>query len=283
MKKVLLLWFQLLLLLPFHVAAQSGQDLRAELQKLAWQTGPTNGTITARAGIKVPQGFVFLDSQNTSRFLELNGNPPRPDHYMIAPENLSWFAVFSFEEQGYVKDDEKLDPDALLKSLKESDADGNDERKKLGMQAIFTDGWQVAPHYDTESKRLEWGTRLRTADGALVVNYTSRLLGRKGIMSAVLVSSPDTLGPDSTAFKALLGGFDYVTGERYSEFKQGDRVAEFGLAALVLGGAAAVATKKGFWAAIVAFLGAFWKVLIGFAVAGLAGIGSLFKKKKSGP
>ena len=117
----------------------------------------------------------------------------------------------------------------------------------------------------------------------LVVNYTSRLLGRKGIMSAVLVSSPDTLGPDSTAFKALLGGFDYVTGERYSEFKQGDRVAEFGLAALVLGGAAAVATKKGFWAAIVAFLGAFWKVLIGFVVAGLAGIGSLFKKKKSGP
>ena len=283
MKKVLLLWFHLLLMLPFHAAAQSGQDLRAELQKLAWQAGPTNGTITARAGIKVPQGFVFLDSQNTSRFLELNGNPPRPDHYMIAPENLSWFAVFSFEEQGYVKDDEKLDPDALLKSLKESDADGNDERKKLGMQAIFTDGWQVAPHYDTESKRLEWGTRLRTADGALVVNYTSRLLGRKGIMSAVLVSSPDTLGPDSTAFKALLGGFDYVTGERYSEFKQGDRVAEFGLAALVLGGAAAVATKKGFWAAIVAFLGAFWKVLIGFVVAGLAGIGSLFKKKKSGP
>ena len=191
--------------------------------------------------------------------------------------------TFEFDKVGYVKDDEKLDPDALLKSLKESDADGNDERKKLGMQAIFTDGWQVPPHYDTESKRLEWGTRLRTADGALVVNYTSRLLGRKGIMSAVLVSSPDTLGPDSTAFKALLGGFDYVTGERYSEFKQGDRVAEFGLAALVLGGAAAVATKKGFWAAIVAFLGAFWKVLIGFVVAGLAGIGSLFKKKKSGP
>ena len=46
-------------------------------------------------------------------------------------------------------------------------------------------------------------------------------------------------------FKLALKNFDYVSGEKYSEWKQGDKVAAFGLGALVLGGAAAVATSKG--------------------------------------
>jgi uncharacterized membrane-anchored protein len=71
-----------------------------------------------------------------------------------------------------------------------------------------------------------------------------------------------------------------VSGERYTEFKQGDHVAEFGLAALVLGGAAAVATKKGLWGAIAAFLAAFWKLIAGVTVAALAGLRSIFKSKK---
>jgi uncharacterized membrane-anchored protein len=112
------------------------------------------------------------------------------------------------------------------------------------------------------------------------VNYTSRLLGRTGVMSAVLVANPKTLAADTESFKAGLGEFNYLPGEKYAEFKAGDRVAEYGLAALVLGGAAAVATKKGFWAAIIAFFGAFWKIIAGVGVAVTAWLGSLFKKKQ---
>ena len=164
-----------------------------ELQKLAWQRGPGEGAIGAKAKIRIPQGYAFLDDKNTRRFLELMGNPPRDGHYMIAPANLDWFAVFSFDPVGYVKDDEKIDADALLDSLKKGDAPGNEERKRLGMAPIYTDGWHVPPHYDTGTKRLEWGMRLRDEKGGLHVNYTSRLLGRSGVMSAVLVSSPQTL------------------------------------------------------------------------------------------
>jgi uncharacterized membrane-anchored protein len=148
------------------------------------------------------------------------------------------------------------------------------------MSPIYTDGWQVPPHYDPETKRLEWGIRLKTAGGEAVVNYTTRLLGRSGVMSATLVSDPGTLTQDVAEFKNSLQKFTYVPGEKYSEFKSGDRVAEFGLAALILGGAAAVATKKGLWGAIAAFLVAFWKVIAGVAVAALAGLGSIFKRKK---
>ena len=270
----------LLFLVPSLLWAQ-GQDRTSELGKLAWQAGPTEGRISSKATIKVPEGYVFLDEKNTSRFLELAGNPPRDGHYLFAPKSLIWWSVFTFESTGYVKDDEQIDADALLKTMKESDAPSNQERKKLGMTEIFTVGWEVEPHYDAESKRLEWGVRLRSgASGQFVVNYTSRLLGRTGVMSAVLVGDPETLRQDTRVFKANLQDFSYVAGEKYAEFKEGDKIAQFGLAALIVGGAAAIATKKGFWAALVAFFGAFWKLIAGAAIAGLAGLKALFKKKE---
>ena len=273
--------FALLLSIPLLSGAQDNNAyIREELAKLAWQRGPTNGAVAHKATITVPSNYVFLDEKNTRRFLELTGNPPRDGHYMFAPESLSWFVIFSFNPMGYVKDDEKIDPDNLLSQLKESDGPSNEERSRLGMSAVYTDGWQVAPHYDVDTKRLEWGLRLRDDASKLQVNYTSRLLGRSGVMNAVLVSDPDSLDKDIREFKSSLQKFSYNPGESYAEFRDGDKIAEYGLAALVLGGAAAVATKKGLWAVIAGFFAAFWKVLVGFAVAAVASIGSLFKKKK---
>jgi uncharacterized membrane-anchored protein len=208
------------------------------------------------------------------------GNPPVDNHYLIAPKDLHWFAVFSFNPSGYVKDDEKIDADELMKNLKEGDVKSNEERKRLGMHALYTDGWQVPPHYDPSTKRLEWGVRLRDESGAMNINYTSRLLSRTGVMNAILVADTDTLQNDTNEYKTTLKNFNFVSGESYSEFKEGDHVAEFGLAALILGGAAAVATKKGFWTVIVGFFAAFWKLIAGAVIAILASIGSLFKKKE---
>ena len=242
-----------------------------EIQALAWQKGPADVSIGGLATIKVQPGHAFLDAPNTRRFLELNLNPPRENHYTLAAEDFSWFAVFFFESSGYVKDDEKLDPDGLLKILRDSDDRGNTERKRLGMPAIHTMGWRVPPHYDAATKRLEWGVELGQDDGQRVVNYTIRILGRRGVMHVTLVSDPQELDKDIATFKSALGGYDFAAGERYAEFRAGDRVAEYGLAALVLGGAAAVATKSGFGKALIKF--------VGIGVVALFGvIAALFRK-----
>ena len=273
--------FVLALLVPLFAWSDDRQNFRDELQKLAWQRGPAEGAIAGKAGITVPKGYAFLDEGNTKRFLELEGNPPSDGNYMLAPEDLKWFAVFSFDTTGYIKDDEKIDPDALLKRLKDNDSASNAERKRIGAQAIYTDGWQVPPHYDTETKRLEWGVRFHSESNQVNVNYSTRILGRNGVMRAVLVSAPETLDADTKAFKAALQEFKYNPGETYAEYRQGDKVAEYGLAALVLGGAAAVATKKGFWAILATSIAAFWKVLVGLFIACTAGIRRFFAKKNS--
>ncbi|KXZ62053.1 hypothetical protein AVENLUH5627_03592 [Acinetobacter venetianus] len=99
--------------------------------------------------------------------------------------------------------------------------------------------------------------------------------------SATLVSDEEGLTQNIDAFKSSLKGFEYNFGEKYSEYREGDKVAEYGLAALIAGGAAVVATKKGFWAAIAAFFAAAWK-FVAVGVVALGGwISSLFKRNKS--
>lgn len=259
---------------------ESAPELPPEIKALNWQESG-KGEIAGKANVQIPSGYAFLGQADTSKLLQAFGNPPSSDHFLIAPKSLDWFAVFSYDDTGYVKDDEKIDADDLLKSMKSGDKAGNEERKKLGLAALYTDGWQVAPHYDTATKRLEWGLRLRDESGEKNVNYTSRILGRGGVMTATLVSDTETLSQNTAEFQKVLTGFNYNSGQTYTEFKNGDKVAAIGLGALVLGGAAAVATKKGLWGIIGGFLAATWKFLIAGVIALFAGVGKLFGRKKS--
>ncbi len=257
------------------------------LVDLKWQHGPATGKIDDKAAIQFDKNFVFLNENDTADFLEMSGNLREDGNFLFAPRSLKWAVFFSFEETGYVKDDEKIDADELLKTLRSNEKEANAQRKQLGLSALFNDGWQVLPHYDSASKHLEWGIRLRDGEGNKNANYTVRLLGRKGVMSAVLVSDLENLDQNVAEFKTALAGYDFTSGERYAEFSKGDKVAEYGLAALIVGGAAAVATKKGFWGAIGAFFAgfakffaAFWKLIAGAFIAIIAGVRAMFKKKE---
>jgi len=262
--------FGILLLLLGGPAWAQQQALPNEFAKLPWQDYPAVGQIAAVAQISLAKDLRFLDSAGTSRFLELNGNPPRDDRYALVSK-AGWFAIFDFDKSGYVKDDERLDPAELLGVLKKQTEDGIDERRRLKLPILHLDGWAVEPHYDGETHRLEWGTRLSKDDGKFVVNYTVRLLGRSGVMRAILVTEPGTLDADVKEFKTALRGFDFKSGESYSEFRQGDRVAQYGLAALIVGGAAAVATSSGLMKGLGKFIayGAF---------AAFAAVAAFFKR-----
>ena len=267
-------WISLLLVTasaPSMAQQPGGQDsIGAQIRNLGWKVGPSEGKIAGRATIAIPAKYVFLGAADTSKFLTLMRNLPRTDSYTFAPENLDWFSIFDFEDTGYVKDDEKIDADAVLQSLKEGNARGNEERKKRGYPALNLDGWFVPPHYDTATKRLEWATKL-SSEGGTSVNYRIRILGRAGVMSAVLVSDPDSLDKDIKVFKTALNDFSFDAGQRYAEYRPGDKIAEYGLTGLIIGGAAAAAAKTGLFKVIGKF-----GILIFAGAAAI--IGGLFKK-----
>ena len=264
----------LLFLLPTPYS-QAQSDAKPEMVEkliaLPWVKGPNEGALGGVATVKLASDLQFLGTSGTNQFLQLNGNLPNENTYTLAKTDLSWFSVFQFAHSGYVKDDEKIDPDILLQQLEESNVQGNEERKKQGLTLLHLEGWFVPPHYDSQTNQLEWGTRIRSESGGHLVNFTTRLLGKSGVMSATLVSDPENLDRDVVEFKSALKSFAFNPGEKYTEFKQGDKVAEYGLAALIVGGAAAAAAKSGAGKAIFKGLGI-------LAIAGLAALGALLKK-----
>jgi uncharacterized membrane-anchored protein len=240
--------------------------------------GPTTVNVGTNATFTVPANYVFLNPPDTQRIMELMQNPSTQKESYFGPQDLSWYALLSYEETGHVPDDEKIDAAPLLESIKSGTELGNQERAKRGWPSMTILGWKYPPFYDPATKRLEWAIDGQSANGE-VINYDSRILGRTGVTSAVLVADPSLLSTAVPEFKALIAGYAYVPGQRYTEVKQGDRVAEYGLAALIAGGAAAVATKKGFWAMLAGFFVAAWKFTAAAVIGLLAWARSLFKKK----
>jgi uncharacterized membrane-anchored protein len=237
-----------------------------------WQDGPTTARLGDIAEIKVPEGYRFTDKAGTEKLLQLTQNIPSGDELgAIIPDNGAWFMIFEFDENGYVKDDEggKLDAQAILKNLKEGTDQANSERAKHGWKPIHVAGWERQPFYDPQTHNLTWATLVRGDDpqeeGS--VNHSIRVLGRRGTMHVDLIAAPGQYASLTGTFNSLISGFQYTQGNRYSDFTKGDKVAEYGLTALILGGGAAVALKTG-------LLAKFWKVI----VMGIVAIGAAIKK-----
>jgi len=244
---------------------------------LKWREGAQ--PVTERANIRLPAGVRYLDPADTDTLLKLTGNLPEGNSYTVAAQDMSWFAVFEFDDMGYVKDDEKIDADALLKSMQEAQEASNNERLKQGLNALTLTGWAVPPHYDPTTHNLEYGLSLASLKGDNV-NYTARILGRRGVMTATLISDSEHLQTNLAAFRKTLAGFAYVPDESYAAYKDGDKVSEYGLAALVAGGAAAAALKGGLLKGLLVGLAAFWKLIAVGVVGAFAALRRLFKGKR---
>jgi uncharacterized membrane-anchored protein len=249
-----------------HVPAFAQEQQTAD--SLPWKRGPSTHAIDTYANITVPAGSMFLDTASTQELLKITENSPDPGAVTLAANDLSWFAILKYEDTGHIADDEKIDGAALLKSLKENEIAANEQKESLGFTKLFLDGWAVAPHYDSLTRNLEWGLKLHDEQNNTTINYTTRTLGREGLIAATLVTSPGAFEGDLVKFRDVMKGLAFNKGETYAEFREADRTAEYGLAALVAGGAAAAAVKsgfgKGFVIMIFAGIAAAFAAVVGF-------------------
>ena len=126
----------LMVLLGIATTAAARQDPGAELKALDWIEGPATANLGNIAQIEVPEGFRFVGKPGAGKFMELIQNPSDGSELGILLSPDSWFVVFDFSAQGYVKDDDRdLDADAILATIKEGTAASNKERRKRGWSA----------------------------------------------------------------------------------------------------------------------------------------------------
>jgi uncharacterized membrane-anchored protein len=251
-----------------------------EAIELPWQQGPMTAAIgNDLARIELNESYVFLDAEGTRQFMEATQNPiSGTEMATIMPTDpeQEWFLVFEYEPVGYVADDEKdsLDADAMIASIREGTEAANEERRSRGWDTMTIVGWNEEPFYDDRTNNLTWSIIGESA-GSQNVNRTIKLLGRRGVMTATLVSSPEILPLAAPLTDGLLAGYAFVPGNTYAEYVPGtDKLATYGLTALVVGGGAAALVKSGLLARI-------WKPLVVAFVALGAGIKRLFTNGRS--
>ena len=242
------------------------------------------------AKLTVPESFYYLSPEDTSRVLtEAWQNPPSPQTLgMIFPaeysplDDASWGVTIEYVEEGHVKDEDAadIDYDEMLDDLIASTAEESKTREEMGYGSIALVGWAAEPYYDSINKKLHWAQELKF-DGADIntLNYNLRVLGREGYLRLNFIAGMTQLSEIEDNLDVVMAMTEFNPGHTYAEFNAStDKVAAYGIGALVAGGALA---KKGFFAAALLFLAKFWKfILIGVVAAG-SFLPRLLRKKSS--
>ncbi|MCI0665188.1 MAG: DUF2167 domain-containing protein [Acidobacteria bacterium] len=258
-----------------------------ERDQLASKLKFQQGTITLKDGLatlKLPANFRYLDpDQSDTVLVKLWGNPPSQDKSlgMIFPAEVSvaaeesWGVVITYEEDGYVKDDDaaSINYNDLLKEMQEGTREGNAERTKQGYEAIELIGWAAPPRYDKNSHKLYWAKELSfggTTDHTL--NYDIRALGRRGVLSLNAIASMSQLQTIEKDMQQFLSFVEFNEGNRYGDYVAGmDKLAAYGIGTLIAG---KLAAKAGLFV----LLAKSWKLLL----LGVLALGVLIKKLLSG-
>jgi uncharacterized membrane-anchored protein len=237
------------------------------------------------AELRLTDGWSYLDGADGRRFLVDLGNSPdqsvlgvavAPDH-----EETGVFAVFFYEDDGHVDDDETPDYDELLVQMKESAVEESKERRQAGLEGVALLGWAEPPHYDRAAHKLYWAERLQfEGSKGETLNYNVRVLGRAGHLVVRGVGSIGLLDVVAAHSKHLLECADFIAGQRYQDFDPAyDKVAAYGIGALVAG---KVALKVGLFAKLALLLkGLIKPILAGIVLLGV-GLAKLFGRKKRG-
>lgn len=254
--------------------------------QLHYQTGK----ITVRGGLAsldLPDDFRYLDPRGTDVVLRAWGNPPGSETLgMLVPTALDvlrpegWGVIITYAEDGYVKDNDaaKIDYRELLANMQQATRKDNVERTKAGYPAVELVGWAEPPYYDSVAHKLYWAKDLKFNDHeAHTLNYNIRVLGRRGVLVLNAVASMDQLASVKRDMAKVIGFVDFNGGHRYADFIPGtDKVAEYGIAALIAG---TLAAKAGLFKVLLAGILALKKLIVVAVVAISAYLRKLFRRK----
>lgn len=277
--------FTLLLFLPFSAQAITEEQLKEEVSKLHWSQGGSFPLSKLHATLTVPEKYVVAIAPDAKKYLELtNGMTIREEiDAVIVDTQTGDTLVFEPFAEGYVSFDDwqDMNPDQMLADMKEGDIEANKERAANGVPALNVTGWRQKPTLLKDSHEVTWAIDATEGSGSQTMhttNATALLFGRYGYEKMIWVgdSSRDPailMNEGKTAF-----AFDQESG--YADYKEGDKTAAYGAAALVATAVGAkVAAKAGLFAFLLIFLKKAWILILLIPVALKKIFGKLTGKK----
>lgn len=279
-------------------AADAPVQLPEAVVAAAKSLQPRHGKIAiaeAHATLDLGDAYDFYGPEDARKILvDIWGNPSQSADRVLgmvmpagaSPLSDAWGAVVTYEETGFVSDDDagKVDYAELLTQMREGEDENNEKRKAAGYPAMHLAGWAEQPTYDAGTHSVVWAQDIAVGDAAShTLNYDVRTLGRRGVLSLNLVSSMDQLSDVRQAATAFADHAAFDQGARYQDYDSStDKTAEYGIGGLIAAGVGVAAAKK---LGILAILLKFLKPIAIAAIAAFAvlrnKIAGLFGRRKA--
>jgi len=235
------------------------------------------GGITVPVGelssLNLDESLLYLDQADSAIIQQYIGNTvygTEIGSVFPASEEENWYVLFDYEESGYISDKEKskINSKELLKSYQQGTEESNEGLPEE--EHLFVKGWHTEPYYDEADRTLKWALLAEDFYGNSIINYNVRILTREGYVSVLLVTDQSTLDHDIEILNTLiLPQYTINDGFRYEDHDPStDKISEYGLTGLILGGAGLVAAKKaGLLITAGLLLKKFWFILFAIPIA----------------
>ncbi len=215
-------------------------------KEIKYQTGAVD--VNSDISLNVPKGYKFMPKADAEYVVfDFWGNPREDgilgmivkEDYTLLDSAATWAFVVSYENSGYVKDEDanKIDYDDMMKEIHDSEAEENKQRVKQGYPTVHIIDWATRPFYDKQNNILHWAKSIKFGDNEdTTLNYDVRILGRKGILSLNAVGILPQLEDIKKHIPEIIHIATFKKGSSYADFDPGvDKVAAYTIGGLVAG------------------------------------------------
>ena len=272
----------LIFLVPVSVFAAvdkssySQEEIWNQVLEFEWVSSDVSPQINipnSKASINL-EDFYYVDILENYRQVQQlmywsNGiEYPRTTHYLdiyLTDQDSYVVNVEKFIGDGYIKGDDwsKVDPDEFLEQLKSASVENNKERLKNGYNTVQDIRWHIKPEFNKDLGYVYYSLIVVFDDGNETYNSTAMVLGREGYTDLTFVFKESIAHLMPNEIDKVVQSFDYNSGVQYSDFKAGDKIAAYGVGALVAGslGIKGLA-KTGGLAVIAAFAKKLWFIIL---------------------
>lgn len=250
------------------------EERSVSYKHLDWKDSGIHKLSNSQSTISLPEGYKVITGESAKKSRELLGEFNKTStEAIIHDTNFQNRILFEYHDSGHVSlDDWKdLDPKVLLESFIQNTEEANVERQSKGFETLQVLGWVQEPVLDKETNTVFWAIKGKvTNESTPLVNAVALKLSRCGYERICWVTTLDSFKPFDGHLDIMLRSHSFNEGARYSDYKSGDKLAGYGIAALVAATVGGKIVKAG------------WLILLFKKVGGLivAGIIIFFNKIK---
>jgi uncharacterized membrane-anchored protein len=256
------------------------------IRAMHWSNGPQR--LSASQSNIVPPSQVFMIRGDEAQKYDklVNGEADEDTEGIAQDAKTGDVVYFEYKDAGYVTVDDwtKVDPSGMLQSIKDGTDAGNEDRKSNGLAALHVLDWVQKPTYDSSSKTVRWAISAKADDSPVpIVNSIALILGRHGYEKLTWVTQQSSYVSRGGMLDHMVVAQHFNQGARYQDYVSGDKLAGYGIAALVGTVAGATLVKTGAFVAILLALKKLWFLVIAGLVGAWRWVSQRMKGTQLGP